>query len=166
MKLQIADGKVLGTFPAAGSPGGMAYDGANVWVGGYDGGTVTKLRASDGKVLGTFSVCQPAELAFDGANMWITSYSCGTVAKLRASDGTVLGTFSTGGDLTQAITFDGQYMWIGNSGSSPINSSVVKMRLSDGAIVSKFAIAQGAFAAAFDGASVWLTDTGTAVRKM
>jgi len=40
------------------------------------------------------------------------------------------------------------------------------MRIGDGAIVSRFSIAEGAFAAAFDGANVWLTDTGTAVRKM
>ncbi len=163
MKLQVSDGRVLGTFAVTASPGHMAFDGANVWVGGS--GAVSKVRASDGTILGTFSVCQPTELAFDGANIWITGYSCGTVAKLRASDGTVLGTFSTGGDLPTAIAFDSQYMWVANSGSSSFNSNVVKMRLTDGAIVSKFAIAQGAFAAAFDGADVWITG-GDPIFKM
>ena len=40
------------------------------------------------------------------------------------------------------------------------------MRLSDGTIVSKVPISQGAIGAAFDGADVWVTITGTAILKM
>jgi hypothetical protein len=41
------------------APGGVAFDGANMWMSNYEngsGGTVTKLRASDGAELGTFKV--------------------------------------------------------------------------------------------------------------
>jgi DNA-binding beta-propeller fold protein YncE len=116
------------------------------------------LRASDGNVLGTFSVGGvPVSLAFDGVNMWVVNNGSGTVSKLRASDGANLGTFHTGGSLPTAIAFDGQHIWVANSGTSPVNASVIKLRLSDGAIVSKFPIAEGAFSAAFDGANVWIT---------
>jgi DNA-binding beta-propeller fold protein YncE len=136
----------------------LAIDGLNLWVANIDDGTVTKLRAGDGKVLGTFAVGGgPGPLAFDGVNMWVVNNGPGTVTKLRASDGANLGTFNTGGSLPAAIAFDGQHIWIGNSGTSPVNASLIKLRLSDGAIVSKFPISEGAFSAAFDGANVWIT---------
>ena len=34
----------------------VAFDGANIWVTGWNYGAVTKLRASDGAKLGTFKV--------------------------------------------------------------------------------------------------------------
>jgi outer membrane lipoprotein-sorting protein len=144
----------------------LAIDGPNVWVANASSGTVTKLRSSDGSVLGTFATGgEPSSLAFDGANMWVVNFGSGTVTKLRASDGANLGTFRTGGSLPSAIAFDGQYVWIGNSGTSPVNASMVKLRLSDGAIVSTFPIAEGAYAAAFDGANVWITG-GDPIFKM
>ncbi len=97
--------------------------------------------------------------------MWITSFSCATVTKLRASDGATLGTFASGGDLPTGIAFDAQYIWVANSGSSPQNANVVKLRLSDGAIVSKFVISEGAYGAAFDGANIWITG-GDPIFKM
>jgi hypothetical protein len=99
----------------------------------------------------------PGNLVFDGSNIWTANTGDGSVSKLRASDGANLGTFSAGGAQTSAIAFDGLHIWIGNSGTSPVNASLVKLRLSDGAIVSKFTIAEGAVSAAFDGANVWVT---------
>ena len=31
-KLRASDGKLLGSFPVDANPGGLAYDGANIWV--------------------------------------------------------------------------------------------------------------------------------------
>jgi hypothetical protein len=45
------------SFTGGGSPYGIAFDGANIWVTNkLNSGTVTKLRASDGANLGTFGV--------------------------------------------------------------------------------------------------------------
>ncbi len=69
----------VGTFP-----GGVGFDGANIWVVSEGSNTVTKLRASDGTKLGTFAVgAAPEELAFDGANIWVaTGCLTGTISKL------------------------------------------------------------------------------------
>jgi hypothetical protein len=69
----------LGTF-AVPSPGAVAFDGANIWVGGVN--TVSELRASDGVLLGTFTVGQqPAAMIFDGANLWLANVN-DTLSKL------------------------------------------------------------------------------------
>ena len=39
-------------------PGGVAFDGANIWVANHGDATVTKLRASDGTNLGRSSWAQ------------------------------------------------------------------------------------------------------------
>ena len=44
------------TGPVGCSPGGVAFDGASIWVANGDCGTATKLRASDGALLGTFTL--------------------------------------------------------------------------------------------------------------
>lgn len=38
------------------TPGSLVFDGANIWVANFGGGTVTKLRASDGQNLQTITV--------------------------------------------------------------------------------------------------------------
>jgi DNA-binding beta-propeller fold protein YncE len=65
---------VFGKFAVGNQPQGIAYDGANIWVGNTADNTVTKLRASDGTVLGTFAAgTYPNYRAFDGDNIWATN---------------------------------------------------------------------------------------------
>ena len=79
------DGIDLRVEPIASSrpnPVGVAFDGANVWVGAND--KVYKLRAIDGANLGSFAVGASAVgVVFDGANIWVSSYSQSNVTKLR-----------------------------------------------------------------------------------
>jgi hypothetical protein len=90
----------------------MAFDGANMWVGNYGDGTVTKLRASDGKTLGTFSAGNaslPYGIAFDGQNLWISG---GTyIVEMRPSDGTLLLQQQLTGSLG-SVGFDGANIWV------------------------------------------------------
>src|SRR5499426_1420819 len=44
----------VNTIPTGGSPNGIAFDGANIWVVNGPPNSVTKLRANDGTLLGTF----------------------------------------------------------------------------------------------------------------
>src|SRR6266513_1582643 len=118
-KLRASEGVVLGTFTVGSGPGGLAFDGANMWVansGCGSGNTVTQLRASNGAVLGTFIVgTSPQSTTFDGANICVTlDGPGGGVTKLRASDGTFLGTFPTG-SYPIGLASGGVYMWIANS---------------------------------------------------
>src|SRR5215469_6128121 len=72
-------------FAVGTTPKGIAFDGANIWVGNQDGNTVTKLRASDGALLGTFNVGNtPSSVAFDGVNIWVGNENGGNITKLRA----------------------------------------------------------------------------------
>src|SRR5215472_13198160 len=114
---------VFNMFPADGSdPTGIAFDGANIWISNYMGGSVTKLQANDGKFLGKFSVGGglaggPFGVTFDGANIWVSNFN-GYVTKLRASDGTHLGNFYV--PAPGFMTFDGANIWVpSTNGTSP-----------------------------------------------
>ena len=83
MTQNTSDGSLIGTFPVAGSPSGIAFDGASLWVALASTGQVTELRASDGSTLGTFSVgVNPIGVAFDGTSIWVVNNSSNTVSKL------------------------------------------------------------------------------------
>src|SRR5437764_10141971 len=75
------------TFNVASSPGGLAFDGANIWVTDYFEAALKKVRASDGVVLGTYVVVDPMFVAADGVSVWVTN-ELGEVTKFLASDGT------------------------------------------------------------------------------
>ncbi len=58
------------SFPVGSFAGGVAFDGANIWVTSSGSNNVTKLRASDGANLGTFDVGgATVGIAFDGTNI-------------------------------------------------------------------------------------------------
>src|SRR5580692_4504416 len=62
--LKWYDGNAVPTlFPVSGTPVGVAFDGANIWVASS---SLTKFRASDGAVLGTFATGGDG-VTFDGA---------------------------------------------------------------------------------------------------
>ena len=93
-------GATLGTFAVGDGPGGIAFDGTNMWVAnGYDASnTVTELSPT-GATLGTFAVgTSPHGIAFDGTNMWVANAIAGDsthVTELSPA-GATLGTFAVG----------------------------------------------------------------------
>ena len=48
-KLRASDGKLLGSFPVDANPGGLAYDGANIWVTAAVAKTVVKVVQAMGR---------------------------------------------------------------------------------------------------------------------
>lgn len=141
----------LDTFPVGGGPVALVFDGANIWVGNWDAGAVTKLRPSDGAVLAMFPVAgSSAGLAFDGANIWVAGYGSGVVTKLRASDGAALGAFPVGRYLT-GMAFDGVHIWVADHGTG----KVFKLRTSDGAVLSESPTGIGPEIVLFDGTNIW-----------
>jgi len=70
-KIHPSDGTILGSFPVGSCSAALAFDGANIWVGGHN---IVKLRPSDGTILGSFDIGNtnqnPSQgMAFDGANI-------------------------------------------------------------------------------------------------
>jgi YVTN family beta-propeller protein len=74
---------VADTITVGNSPGGVAFDGTNIWVtNGFDG-TVSKIDAVTGMVADTITVGNsPSAVAFDGTNIWVTNDVDGTVSKI------------------------------------------------------------------------------------
>jgi hypothetical protein len=154
----------MGTFAVGSSPGGAAFDGANIWVVNTQSSSVTKLRASDGAELSTTSGvgCVPTWAVFDGANIWVSNSQCSKVTKIRASDGTVLATYAVG-DHPEGLAFDGANIWVANSRSN----SVTKLRASDGTVLGTFPVGTFPEQVAFDGTNIWVTnDTSGTVTKL
>jgi len=90
VRLETSQGNQQGSFPIAGPPQSIAFDGTNLWVTTGSNpppfppsnGSLNKLRASDGASLGNVPVgTGPAGLAFDGTNMWIANSGSNTVSR-------------------------------------------------------------------------------------
>jgi hypothetical protein len=86
-------GESLGAYNLAsiGTPSGVAFDGANIWVAvtslSTNSGTVVKLRASDMTLVRTYSVGNnPSSIAFDGNYIWVTNSGSNSVTKIPAGN--------------------------------------------------------------------------------
>jgi sugar lactone lactonase YvrE len=111
------DGSKAGVFKVGAQPHAIAFDGANIWVGNVNSGTVSKLRASDGKTLGTFPVPgSPYGIAYDGDHIWVTTDSF--INELRLSDGKIVAYLIAHGPT--GIAFDGANIWVAIYGDNSI----------------------------------------------
>lgn len=127
---------------------------------------MAKLRASDGALLATFPVgSTPEGILFDGSNIWVANLLSDTVTKLRASDGAPLGTFSAG-DGGRDLAFDGDNIWVADYYADSVHvwvanvgeNTVMRLRLSDGAIQRTYRAESGSQFVLFDGASIWVSN--------
>jgi DNA-binding beta-propeller fold protein YncE len=102
-------------------PAWIAFDGTNMWVTNFDGGTVTELSPT-GATLGTYAFgTDPVGIAFDGTNMWVTGAT--NVTDLSPT-GAKLSTFpGIGPDSSTLIGFDGTDMWMNDFGNVASPSS-------------------------------------------
>jgi len=144
-------------FAVGTNPGGIVFDGANIWVAIAATNTVSELHASDGAMLGTFSVggTYPYQLAYDGGNIWVTNLTSSSVSKLQASDGATLGTFNVGVNPSD-IAFDGANIWVTNVDSNTVS----ELRASDGATLGTFSVGVFPWGITFDGVNIWVTNRG------
>lgn len=138
-------------FPLLGFPTGIAFDGANLWVGNVGANILIKLWPSDGAILATYPVPDPYSVAYDGANLWTTDCNGQAVTKIRPTDGAILGSFPTGG-CSNSLAFDGTNIWVAAH-------NIVKLRASDGANLGSFDIgntpSSPSEGIAFDGTNIW-----------
>jgi DNA-binding beta-propeller fold protein YncE len=112
------------------TPGGLGFDGENIWVSISNNNSLMKFRASDGALLATIQVgSAPNRIVFDGANIWVANAFSNNVMKLDPGTGTVLGTFTVANGPSDMI-FDGANIWVASG-----VGSVTKLRASDGALL-------------------------------
>ncbi len=100
-------------------PGGMAFDGAYLWLGDYSGwprlskvdpatcAVVSQLTLADGNVGG---------VAWDGAAVWVCYEQAAVIQRIDPASGAVLTSFNSPGHGAadpdaSGLTWDGTYLW-------------------------------------------------------
>ena len=79
------------------NPGGVLFDGTNIWVTDSNAGTLLKLDAS-GATLQTVTLSAGALApVFDGTNIWVPLGTSDAVSVVRASTGAILATLTGNG---------------------------------------------------------------------
>jgi len=101
-------GAALGLTTVGASSYGVAFDGADLWV-GNQGGTVSRVRASDGRLLETWTGATDANQILVALGNSLGH----SVSLWKAADLSVLGSRLTGpGSTPAAATSDGLIFWI------------------------------------------------------
>jgi YVTN family beta-propeller protein len=161
---------LAGTYYGFSQPGGMIFDGSNIWVEHVNGSaySVDKIQVSDNKKMGTFAL-PGASLpsGFDGVNVWMadhqpssnkmylvpaaTGLPYATACTLQTSSGTQI-------KYPNRAVFDGKYMWV-----STDTDLVAKVAFSTNpyAGCSVQCVSQDlgdrVYGLAYDGANIWAT---------
>ncbi len=147
--------------------GGMAFDGAHMWVSCQNSYNIQEFNSSDGALVRTVSLGSPNapdDLVYDGVNIWVAEPNSDRVVKVAASTGAILGTYSLGTGVSY-MAFDGQYVWVGG-----INS-IIKVLPSTGAYTAYPLTSCTPYGMAFDGSHIWVScyvgnNTGTTVLEL
>jgi len=146
-------------------PGGILYDGANIWVTDWVtdfGDRVIQQLDSSGAVLQNVPVAigtNPAFPAFDGTNIWVPNSNANSVTVVRATtglSGTVLATLSGNGlNYPEQAAFDGERILITNA----MGDSVSIWRATDLTPIGTFGVGGGSgpFGVCSDGVNFWIT---------
>jgi hypothetical protein len=152
------------------APGGILYDGSNVWVADYGDNKLKRLDSVPGRVDVSVSVgAAPFFPVFDGTNIWSPNYIDNSVSVVRVKDSSgnplaspfVLATL-TGNGLNgpYQASFDGERILVTNSGSNA--NSVSMWKAADLSPLGSFQIGQSTLlGACSDGISFWVTQGGS-----
>jgi DNA-binding beta-propeller fold protein YncE len=108
-------------------PGGLAWDGSYLWIGGgFGNATIYKYDVAACAVVGSFSAPSAgwldaiSGLTHDGTNLWCHPEETGMIYKLDPSDGTVLDSieapsFGDADPNGAGLAWDGTNLWHVNS---------------------------------------------------
>jgi YVTN family beta-propeller protein len=149
----------------AGHPGGLIFDGTNLWV-TVGGDFVSVVRATDGKILKIVPLGAPwsDKIVFDGENVWVAGSvddnnggSVSGLAKVRASDGSVLGSYKIDKQFGNiwGLAFDGTSLWLTTS-----SSKVIKVNPRNFSTLGVFPVGPDPISMAFDGSNAWVIFKG------
>ncbi|MBK9963612.1 MAG: hypothetical protein IPP07_01395 [Holophagales bacterium] len=160
-KIRVSDGTVT-TVPLAGYTAayGIAFDGSALWVGAN--GKVLKLDPATGNLLTTVNLpagyTNAKDVIFDGTYVWVAGNNAtGTVFRVLASNPATTVEFATGYVYPSGLVYDGANVWITNYS----NSSVSKMRASDGVVLATYPVGTNPRGIVFDGVNIWVGCDGS-----
>ena len=130
-----------GIYIVSGLPGPipMVSDGNHVWVGNYNGNSVTEIDEANGGVVRTltspkYGFSQPGELVYDGTNIWVLNINKSSLTEINASTGVlkrVINSASYDFSGSSGLVYDGTNIWVLNSG----NDALTELNASTGKLV-------------------------------
>ena len=162
---------VLGvTTLGATNPEHLRFDGADVWVGGFNSATVSRVRASDGKLLETWTGAgNPAGLRVAmGRVVVVGQQSEGKLYSIDPSQpaGAVTTVVSNLPGFPIGLAFDGGRFWTANNGSPQSVSIVTPGAAIPWTVTTVTTGFTAPIGALYDGTNVWVTDSPNVIRKL
>jgi DNA-binding beta-propeller fold protein YncE len=147
----------IATFPPAGTPLGVAFDGHYVWVANGAGANfVYQFDPNTGTVIGSFATPGAATrgICFDGYRMWLIDTTAATIYQINQNNGTVIRSFAAPHNAPTGITFDGGMLWV----TDVTQGRVYQVDPETGTSTYSFA-APGAVGVTFDGYRMWVMNS-------
>ena len=137
-------------------PGGIAFDGTNIYVTNYLGNTVSVIDPATNTVTATINVGNgPAGIAFDGTNIYVTNFYDNTVSVIDPATKTVVGSPIAVGNAPYGIAFDGTNIYVTNFSGNTV--SVIDPA-TKAVVGSPIAVGNGPLAIAFDGTNIFINN--------
>ena len=171
---QLADGSVTSAKIQTSSVGSAQLASSSVTNSHLTDASVTATKIADGQVVRSVNGLTDNVTLTAGSNVTITpsgniltisasgtdgqpSYNPLQVAQLRWWEANQSGASFSVGSNPYWVAFDGGNIWVSNAG----DSSVTKLRASDGANLGTFAVGPDPRAVAFDGKNIWVANFGS-----
>ena len=108
---------------AAGGDGafGVAFDGTNIWVSSFFGGSLVKL-SPEGRVLAVYKVGDGlAGMYYLNQHLWVVANGDNMVYRVRLSDGVIVNRYQVSAS-PYGILFDGNRFWTQASGAAKVSA--------------------------------------------
>ena len=144
-KIDIADNKVVDTFPIKIDKPGKVYD----WV----SNTVFDYPY--------YEETRPWEVKFDGRYLWVAHLNNASISKIDITNNQVLASISIG-DYPQDIEFDGSYIWVVNCVCNGVGESIpgniLKIDPSIDRVVAIITLGRSPEDLVFDGSHLWVAN--------
>jgi hypothetical protein len=163
----------LGVTTIGNQPASIQFDGADLWVAKPGNNTVARVRASDGRVLSTVTGVLGASGVLVAMQVLVAGTNGTNPGRLYridpSSSAPIVQTVANNlGVNPNGIAFDGGQVWTANRG--PVGSvSIITPGATTPWTTTTLSVGLGAtspWGAVFDGANIWITDSGlgTAVK--
>jgi len=104
-------GDIVSSFAVANGPGGLTWDGANLWVCDVIVDTVLKVTTT-GTIVSSFAAPDgsPYGLTWDGGSLWNSDYSTDKIYELTTT-GTIVSSFASPDAQPIGLAWDGESLW-------------------------------------------------------
>lgn len=141
----------------------IAFDGVDLWVGGYANYLLYKISTVDGSVLKTIptNILKPYGLEFFNGFLWVADADNKLIQQVDTANGNIISSFFTPSasisSYPTGLAWDGQYLWNNDPMETSPNSndSVYQITTNGQIIQSHHAYGTYVSGLAFDGQYLW-----------